>query len=89
MASICALEMRLVLGVEDVRVTTFGSPRVGNDKFHSLFDRVLKRTRRFTHNNDIVPSVPTVFMGFQHVATEVRTGCPQRQPPGTICARIL
>eukprot|EP00192_Tetraselmis_astigmatica_P025377 CAMPEP_0117674544 /NCGR_PEP_ID=MMETSP0804-20121206/15100_1 /TAXON_ID=1074897 /ORGANISM="Tetraselmis astigmatica, Strain CCMP880" /LENGTH=422 /DNA_ID=CAMNT_0005483431 /DNA_START=67 /DNA_END=1336 /DNA_ORIENTATION=+ len=71
MASICALEMRLVLGVEDVRITTFGSPRVGNDKFHNLFDNVLQRSRRFTHNNDIVPSVPTMFMGFQHVATEL------------------
>jgi len=71
MASICALEMKLVLGVSDGRVTTFGSPRVGNDRFQEVFNSVLQYSRRFTHNNDIVPSVPTQFMGFQHVATEV------------------
>jgi predicted lipase len=73
MASICALEMRLAVGVETVRVTTFGSPRVGNPKFHDLFKRVMDRSMRFTHNNDIVPSVPTLMMGFQHVRTEVRS----------------
>jgi len=70
MASICALEMRLVLGVKDVRVTTFGSPRVGNAEFYRLFQGALPESRRFTHGHDIVPSVPVVYMGFNHVATE-------------------
>jgi len=71
MASICAMEMRLSMGIEEVHVSTFGSPRVGNPVFHDLFKNVTGRSLRFTHNNDIVPSVPTLLMGFQHVRTEL------------------
>lgn len=38
MASICALDLKFTLGLKDVRVYTFGSPRVGNSVFATFFD---------------------------------------------------
>jgi len=33
---------QFTLGLEDVRVYTFGSPRVGNDVFATFFDNEIK-----------------------------------------------
>ena len=39
--------MQFTLGLPDVRVYTFGSPRVGNDVFATFFDNEIKvRTRK-------------------------------------------
>ncbi|KAI3434954.1 hypothetical protein D9Q98_003008 [Chlorella vulgaris] len=71
MATLCALDLRLNLKMPDVRVYTFGSPRVGNLIFAQWFEGVVQVHWRFTHNRDIVPSVPPGYMGFYHVAREV------------------
>lgn len=139
LATICALDIRLNLGIEDVRLYSYGSPRVGNAVFAEWFREYVKvRARwhdghrgarggsctlkceawglaassdgvvwwlwwccglaegsaaaahavaalpgalrgwvqvrwRFTHNRDMVPSVPIQLMGFRHVAQEVST----------------
>lgn len=65
------MDVRLNLGAPDVRVVTFGSPRVGNAVFAAWFEREIASSWRFTHNRDIVPSVPPGYMGFQHVSREV------------------
>ena len=31
----------------------------------------MQATVRFTHNRDIVPSLPPMWVGFHHVATEI------------------
>jgi len=54
----------------DVRLVTFGSPRVGNDAFASFVRQATRLSVRLTHNRDIVPSVPPTWVGFHHVATE-------------------
>ena len=54
----------------DVRLVTFGSPRVGNDAFASFVRQATRLSLRLTHNRDIVPSVPPTWVGFHHVATE-------------------
>ncbi|EFN56954.1 hypothetical protein CHLNCDRAFT_143513 [Chlorella variabilis] len=71
MATLCALDLRLNLGAPDVRVYSFGSPRVGNQVFAEWFEEVVQVHWRFTHNRDIVPSVPPGYMGFYHVSREV------------------
>ncbi len=132
LATLCALDLRLSLGAPDVRLFTFGSPRVGNAIFAQWFERMIKVSCcrllwaegvpcrcmpphqrgeprpmrvpqppappppppvgltpgcqrlplacavqshwRFTHNRDIVPSVPPSYMGFYHLSREVRRG---------------
>ena len=54
----------------DVRLVTFGSPRVGNAAFASFVRQATRLSVRLTHNRDIVPSVPPTWVGFHHVATE-------------------
>ncbi|GAB4818261.1 hypothetical protein N2152v2_005307 [Parachlorella kessleri] len=71
LATICALDIRLNLGIEDVRLYSYGSPRVGNSVFAEWFRQYVKVRWRFTHNRDMVPSVPIQLMGFRHVAQEV------------------
>ncbi len=46
-----------------ISLYTYGSPRVGNTKWHSC--QKFKHYR-FRNNNDIVTRVPPAFMGFKH-----------------------
>ena len=71
LATFCALEMKLVEKIEDVRVVTFGSPRVGNAVFAEWFKATVPQHVRFTHNRDMIPSLPPVYMGFSHIPQEV------------------
>lgn len=71
LATIAALDLRKVVGIEDVRLYTFGSPRVGNYVFARWFETIVTEHWRFTHNRDIVPSVAPTYMGFWHVSREV------------------
>jgi hypothetical protein len=47
---------------------------VGNAAFQQLFNQHVNETWRFTHNRDVVPSLPPQLIGFHHVAREVRQG---------------
>jgi hypothetical protein len=72
LATLCALDLRVRFGPDiDLRLVTFGSPRVGNYIFAQWLDAQVSIHWRFTHNRDIVPSVPPQYMGFYHVAREV------------------
>lgn len=71
LATFCALEMKLVAQIEDVRVVTFGSPRVGNAVFAEWFKATVPQNVRFTHNRDMIPSLPPMYMGFSHIPQEV------------------
>lgn len=71
LATMAALDLRINLKLPDVRVISFGSPRVGNAVFAKWFDRHVGPHWRFTHNRDIVPSLPPVYMGFRHGAREI------------------
>lgn len=42
MATVCAVSLRYLLGIEDIRVYTYGSPRVGNDVFAQFFKNEFK-----------------------------------------------
>ncbi|KAG2434517.1 hypothetical protein HYH02_012184 [Chlamydomonas schloesseri] len=79
LAQLAALEVKLAYsnvtggggGPMHATVYTFGAPRVGNLAYQQLFNSFIDVSWRFTHNRDVVPSVPLQLMGFQHVAREV------------------
>jgi len=53
-------------------VYTFGQPRVGNRAFANLYDETLyEETFRVVNQNDIVPRVPGVLMGYKHCGQEI------------------
>jgi pimeloyl-ACP methyl ester carboxylesterase len=81
-AALAALELRLGLGWKDVRVTTFGEPRVGNAALARYIDAAfgLNATapgtediqyRRVTHIGDPVPLLPLTEWGYRSHAGEV------------------
>ncbi|CAK7243092.1 MAG: hypothetical protein STHCBS139747_004600 [Sporothrix thermara] len=86
-AALAALEMKTVLGWEDVVVTTFGEPRVGNGNLATFLDHVFDlhnkndtaaegdgagtSYRRVTHINDPVPLLPLTEWGYSSHAGEV------------------
>lgn len=92
LAQLCALDVKLDLGLADVRLMTYGSPRVGDAAFAALLAAQLRdHSWRFTHNRDIVPSLPLTSMGFHHAAREVwvvdtlaGTLTPQQQQAGQV-----
>ena len=71
LAHLCALDLRAAFDPPDLRVVTFGSPRVGNSVFGDFFNMQVAESWRFTHGRDIVPSLPPTLMGFRHVSREV------------------
>lgn len=71
LAQLAGLELKFAHNASRVTVFTFGAPRVGNLAYQQLFNLYIDESWRFTHNRDIVPSVPLQIMGFQHVAREV------------------
>ncbi|KAK8056976.1 hypothetical protein PG993_002203 [Apiospora rasikravindrae] len=81
-AALAALEMKVVLGWDNIVVTTFGEPRVGNAGFVNYMDAVfdLKNNntdaehynyRRLTHVDDPVPLLPLSEWGFRSHAGEI------------------
>lgn len=70
LATLCALAVRCRLGLR-VSLITFGSPRVGNRVFRSLFSEHIVAAWRCVNAGDPVTSVPAACMGFVHVGTPV------------------
>ncbi len=54
-----------------LRVYTFGQPRVGDRNFARLYNRFHgKQTFRVVNDQDIVPRVPGVLLGYRHCGNE-------------------
>ncbi|KAL7936902.1 triacylglycerol lipase [Trichoderma chlorosporum] len=80
-ACLAALELKVSLGWDDMTVTTFGEPRVGNSQFVRFVDDVFdldgiidldKRTyRRVTHADDPVPLLPPGEFGYKSHGGEI------------------
>lgn len=74
--ALAALELRLVHGWEDVQITTFGEPRLGNQGLADFVDDVFglaekedrepeeRVYRRMTHADDPVPLLPLSEWGY-------------------------
>jgi len=70
LSALCALDLKFNVGFTDVRSWSFGSPRVGNWQWEQLYAAHVTESWRFTHNRDVVPSLPPQLIGFHHVARE-------------------
>ncbi|KAI2629837.1 alpha/beta-hydrolase [Hypoxylon sp. NC1633] len=75
-AALAALEIKVVSGWDNLIVTTFGEPRVGNDGFVDYLDSVFhlgdvgehfeaQTYRRVTHVDDPVPLLPLSEWGYR------------------------
>ncbi|KAF9221636.1 alpha/beta-hydrolase [Gyrodon lividus] len=54
-----------------IKGVTYGTPRVGNPAWASLFDATISDFQRINNEKDIIPIVPDRFLGFSHVMGEV------------------
>ncbi|KAG5929725.1 hypothetical protein E4U42_004884 [Claviceps africana] len=91
-ACLAALELKLSLGWDDLVVTTFGEPRVGNHQLARYIDMAFslddggvsdpehRAYRRVTHNNDPVPLLPLEEWGYRSHAGEVYIAKQDLQP---------
>lgn len=80
-ACLAALELKVSLGWDNLVVTTFGEPKLGNDGLARFVDEVFqldgtddleKRLyRRITHKNDPVPLLPLAEWGYKAHAGEI------------------
>ena len=71
LSTLAAAELE-ALGFRVASVSTFGSPRVGDQVFASFIGgKFGDRMRRWTHAHDVVPSLPPRVLGYHHVPTEV------------------
>jgi hypothetical protein len=68
LATLCGVY--LPIGNNKVYTITFGSPRVGNDKFVKVFNKRVTLYNRFVHDADLVPQVPKI--NYQHAGKEIR-----------------
>ena len=69
MATICAARCKLAeIPSNPDGLFTYGSPRVGNQRYINF---VRLRHYRWVNNNDIVPSVPPMWLGYTHSGQEM------------------
>lgn len=69
-ATLCAFDCRLTLGIAEDRCTliTFGSPRVGNQSFTRRFAVVVPDCWRVLNRRDFITNNPRRFLrGYEHV----------------------
>jgi hypothetical protein len=73
MAQLCAATLFTDHGIVSTSVYTFGTPRLGNDKFMSWFAGSGAATSfyRVTHYKDPIPHFPPMHFGYRHGPTEV------------------
>ncbi|WOL11836.1 lipase-like [Canna indica] len=64
MASFCALDLTINLGIPNVQLMTFGQPRIGNAAFASFFSKYVPNAIRLTNQNDMVPHLPPYYYYF-------------------------
>ncbi|KAI6039317.1 Alpha/Beta hydrolase protein [Pisolithus marmoratus] len=54
-----------------IKGVTYGTPRVGNPAWASLFDSMIPDFQRINNEKDPIPIVPGISLGFSHVHGEV------------------
>jgi endonuclease G len=71
MAILCAADIERNMGKKNVDVCTFGGPRTGKIDFRIRFNHEISRCFRVVDALDIVPHVPPVVTGWNHVGVEI------------------
>ena len=70
LATIAALDIKAAFNPE-MKVYTFGQPRVGNARFATYFASRIPDSFRVIHYADIVPHLPPIDLNFRHYETQV------------------
>lgn len=69
MAAVCAMRCKLSpIPSNPQAIFTFGAPRVGN-RAYATYLKI--KHYRWVNNNDIVPRIPPVWMGYHHMGREI------------------
>ena len=71
MAILAAVDLQRNFGRTNVDVCTVGGPRVGKADFRRSFDGEIADCFRVTNQFDIVPHVPSLITGWNHVGEEI------------------
>ncbi|KAK0608448.1 hypothetical protein LWI29_030722 [Acer saccharum] len=76
MAAFCALDLTVNHENQNIKVMTFGQPRIGNAVFATYYSQLVPDTIRVTNEHDIVPHLPPYYTYFpqktyHHFAREV------------------
>ncbi len=71
MATLAAVDIRFNMGKTQVDLCTVGGPRAGKVGFRRNFDRDVPLAYRVTNQFDVVPHVPSVVTGWNHVGEEI------------------
>ncbi len=71
MSILAAVDLRRNFARPNVDVCTVGGPRVGKMDFRRSFNNEIARCFRVTNQFDIVPHVPTLITGWNHVGEEI------------------
>jgi triacylglycerol lipase len=71
MATLAAVDFKRNLGRRQVDLCTIGGPRVGKFAFRRNFNREIPLAFRVTNQFDIVPHVPSLVTGWNHVGEEI------------------
>lgn len=67
LATLCALDVRLSLGLDDdeILAISFGAPRCGNSEFQGVYDKLVPLTWRVCLNRDLMTGLPK--FGYVHL----------------------
>ncbi|TBU25220.1 lipase [Dichomitus squalens] len=87
-----AVFLHLHLPDATVRFVGYGLPRVGDDPFVQLVDRLGFQVNHVANKKDLVPILPPVLLGYRHISGEVHIdeanqwiNCPGHDNPSTSC----
>lgn len=69
-ATLCAYDLKVHNPDKDITAVMFASPRVGNGNFVKSFNKIIPDAIRYNYMEDIVPKLPPLWMGYEHVASQ-------------------
>eukprot|EP00467_Chlorarachnion_reptans_P000656 CAMPEP_0114492772 /NCGR_PEP_ID=MMETSP0109-20121206/3741_1 /TAXON_ID=29199 /ORGANISM="Chlorarachnion reptans, Strain CCCM449" /LENGTH=1048 /DNA_ID=CAMNT_0001669653 /DNA_START=33 /DNA_END=3179 /DNA_ORIENTATION=- len=70
LATMLSLSLRTQLGC-DVEMYNFGSPRVGNHTYASIYDENVQKSFRVVMDGDIITDTPKLCCLYKHVGSEI------------------
>ncbi|KAJ3485781.1 hypothetical protein NLI96_g4725 [Meripilus lineatus] len=71
LAHLDALSIRLQMPLVQLKVVTYGLPRVGNPAYAQYFDLMVPDAVRINNQRDVIPIIPGRSLGFQHTHGEI------------------
>ncbi|EAS02396.1 lipase family protein (macronuclear) [Tetrahymena thermophila SB210] len=72
LATLQAVDIKTQYPDYSIELVTFGSPRVGNQKFSDYANNLLKNNSvRITNKKDVIPHLPFKFFDFYHTGQEM------------------